>query len=424
MDDVVVIMEILKYFNFEELCIAERINANFKSCVQSELRRLRYIDLDRIFTYSWMDVINKIQAHCSGLRHLKNFNSVTSFMVKKRWWDLPDPFIEEDFEDNFFIPLPGLEKLACLEFDLKFIEVFGWKYTLNLVENARRLEQLSAAIHANKIFNNEVEERICKFIIGHSALRKLEIIQHNGLLIDLASCRNLTHFSLTLYGRMLSADYEQLYALLDVNLNLVLDVNLNLATVEIATQSRNLPLMEKLMRLPKLKSLLLHISGDDSNLPYHRFIKDLYFASLQNIRASPLQTANKQNLHWSSKDAAALKKMSCNSSLQGIDLDNNSASPASLDLILDQCPNLHYFRVDRLNGQEIRKLPLKVPKLEYFQLCYHISKTIPVTVDDLTYLVENLPNLRQLCIPDKLYELLLFYKKNQENLLKRCENLS
>uniref|UniRef100_A0A915JQD1 Uncharacterized protein n=1 Tax=Romanomermis culicivorax TaxID=13658 RepID=A0A915JQD1_ROMCU len=40
MDDVVIITEILKYFNFEELCIAERINPHFKSCIEWELHRL------------------------------------------------------------------------------------------------------------------------------------------------------------------------------------------------------------------------------------------------------------------------------------------------------------------------------------------------------------------------------------------------
>uniref|UniRef100_A0A915IX65 Maturase K n=1 Tax=Romanomermis culicivorax TaxID=13658 RepID=A0A915IX65_ROMCU len=41
MVDILIITEILKYFDFEELCIAEQINPNFKSSVRSELHRLR-----------------------------------------------------------------------------------------------------------------------------------------------------------------------------------------------------------------------------------------------------------------------------------------------------------------------------------------------------------------------------------------------
>uniref|UniRef100_A0A915IZ19 FBD domain-containing protein n=1 Tax=Romanomermis culicivorax TaxID=13658 RepID=A0A915IZ19_ROMCU len=38
------------------------------------------------------------------------------------------------------------------------------------------------------------------------------------------------------------------------------------------------------MRLPRLKSLSLRISTGDSDLPYHRIKKDLYFVSLRNIK--------------------------------------------------------------------------------------------------------------------------------------------
>uniref|UniRef100_A0A915JRX9 Uncharacterized protein n=1 Tax=Romanomermis culicivorax TaxID=13658 RepID=A0A915JRX9_ROMCU len=72
-------------------------------------------------------------------------------------------------------------------------------------------------------------------------------------------------------------------------------------------------------------------------------------------------------LRWSGKDAAAFKIISFNSSLEGVHLYlNEYSSPASFDLILDQCPNLRYFSVDILNAEQIRKLPLRAPNRQYF----------------------------------------------------------
>uniref|UniRef100_A0A915L046 F-box domain-containing protein n=1 Tax=Romanomermis culicivorax TaxID=13658 RepID=A0A915L046_ROMCU len=85
MDDILIITEILKYFDFEELCLAERINPNFKNCVESELRRLRYFDFGRIFTGSLAKLIEKIQRYCSGLHELKNLNYVICLLSFVQW---------------------------------------------------------------------------------------------------------------------------------------------------------------------------------------------------------------------------------------------------------------------------------------------------------------------------------------------------
>uniref|UniRef100_A0A915HHU2 Uncharacterized protein n=1 Tax=Romanomermis culicivorax TaxID=13658 RepID=A0A915HHU2_ROMCU len=49
----------------------------------------------------------------------------------------------------------------------------------------------------------------------------------------------------------------------------------------------NLELIEKLIRLPKLKNLSLDIrrmdADLDDDLPYHTIMKDLHFLSLRNI---------------------------------------------------------------------------------------------------------------------------------------------
>uniref|UniRef100_A0A915ID82 F-box domain-containing protein n=1 Tax=Romanomermis culicivorax TaxID=13658 RepID=A0A915ID82_ROMCU len=156
MDDVVIITEILKYFNFEELCIAERINQNFKSCVKLELHQLRYIDFDRMFSISWTKILGKIQRYCSGLRRLRNLNNV----LWKR---------------------PCLKKLTCLEIDPDFIEMFGWENALSFVENSRNMRQLSASIHDYELLDSELRGRRNKVIIAHSALMKLEIEQRESL---------------------------------------------------------------------------------------------------------------------------------------------------------------------------------------------------------------------------------------------------
>uniref|UniRef100_A0A915HHC8 Uncharacterized protein n=1 Tax=Romanomermis culicivorax TaxID=13658 RepID=A0A915HHC8_ROMCU len=52
MDDVIIITEILKYFNFEELCIAERINPNFKN--KSKFQKLRQLGIAS-FHYTQLD---------------------------------------------------------------------------------------------------------------------------------------------------------------------------------------------------------------------------------------------------------------------------------------------------------------------------------------------------------------------------------
>uniref|UniRef100_A0A915HK30 Phospholipase A2 domain-containing protein n=1 Tax=Romanomermis culicivorax TaxID=13658 RepID=A0A915HK30_ROMCU len=134
------LLEILKFFNFEELCIAERINPNFKCCVESELYRLKYVDFDRIFTDSWMKVMEKIQRYCSSLRRLKNLNNVMSFLLGKEMESCSlDEFAIEDFMENLFILLPSLQKLTCLEIDSNF----GWENALSFVENCHNLRQLN-----------------------------------------------------------------------------------------------------------------------------------------------------------------------------------------------------------------------------------------------------------------------------------------
>uniref|UniRef100_A0A915HUV8 Uncharacterized protein n=1 Tax=Romanomermis culicivorax TaxID=13658 RepID=A0A915HUV8_ROMCU len=117
------------------------------------------------------------------------------------------------------------------------------------------------------------------------------------------------------------------------------------------------------------------------------------------------------SLRWSALNAAALKRIPSSSLLEGLDLyDNREASPASVDLIWGQCPNLRYFSVDFLNGEQMQKLPLNAPNLQYLRLSYMIgnnsSRIIWSNIDDLTYVVENLPDLRHLCISNELYDLL------------------
>uniref|UniRef100_A0A915LEN7 Uncharacterized protein n=1 Tax=Romanomermis culicivorax TaxID=13658 RepID=A0A915LEN7_ROMCU len=498
MDDVVIITETLKYFNFEELCIAERISPTFKSCVELALHRSKCVDFGRMFTDSWTKILGKIQAYCSGLRRLKNLYNVMPFMLWKKMNSVPpDTFIFEDFKKNFLILLPSLQKLTCLEIDSIFIEMFGWENALIFVENSHNLRQLSAYISETKSSNHKLRESINKFIFSHSALTKLEICQFRDYWIDL-SCRNLTHFSLKSDGRMQSPEYEQLYALLDVNLNLE---SLDIGYVS----HNNVQLIKKLMRLPKLKTLSLDVHHtirhleENSDLSHHRIINDLYFVSLQNIQVSchsfeshakfvafllarspllkelslkpldgdlafyrivfdkfPLydqieifttcfKPAGKVQsfmynelskmvnlkyfvlpcfgffdlpkvaelrklkfLHWSAKDSTVLKMIRCRSSLEGIDLfDTQSVSPAAFEFILDQCPNLRFVCVDFLHDDEkMRKLPLKAPKLQYLQLRDRfISRSRRmIDVDNLIYLVENLPNLCQLSIPGLVYE--------------------
>uniref|UniRef100_A0A915HTV4 Uncharacterized protein n=1 Tax=Romanomermis culicivorax TaxID=13658 RepID=A0A915HTV4_ROMCU len=117
-------------------------------------------------------------------------------------------------------------------------------------------------------------------------------------------------------------------------------------------------------------------------------------------------------LHWSARNAAALKIIRSSCLFNGIYLyDIQKGSPASIELILHQCPNLRYFSVDVLNGEQMRKLPLKAPNLQYLQLRNNIvgnSSTDIVSI--IAYLVENLPNLRQLSVHHKLYNLLLQHK--------------
>uniref|UniRef100_A0A915L7I4 F-box domain-containing protein n=1 Tax=Romanomermis culicivorax TaxID=13658 RepID=A0A915L7I4_ROMCU len=450
MDDVHVITQILKYFDFEELCIAERINSYFKSCVESELYRLRYVDFDRIFTGSWM------------------------------------------------------KKLTCLEIDSDFIRIFGWEKALSFVENSRNLRQISVYINGCYKCNNELQERINKVIIGHCGLMKLEICRGDDLWIDLSSCRNLTHLTIESIRRMKISEYEQLYTFLDINLNLE---SLNIGKVS----HNKLQLIEKLMRLPKLKRLSLDICqsdtdvDEDPDLSYHRIIPDLYFVSLQNIRVdcgnleshtkfvgfllarSPLlkefileavhsdlafyyilfdkfplynqleifgiffklayelqcfiydelskmvnlkyfelrtrhvvtddvrkisKLKKLKFLQWSDQNAASLKMIHSSSSLQGLDLYCNAMmSPSATDLILDQCPNLRFFSVSFLNGEQMRKLPIRAPKLEYLRLCniipFPFMQNPSPIIDDLTNLVENLPNLHQLCVDQQIYNLLL-----------------
>uniref|UniRef100_A0A915K362 Uncharacterized protein n=1 Tax=Romanomermis culicivorax TaxID=13658 RepID=A0A915K362_ROMCU len=91
--------------------------------------------------------------------------------------------------------------------------------------------------------------------------------------------------------------------------------------------------------------------------------------------------------------------MSSNSLLEGMNLYNESASPGSFDLILDQCPNLRYFAVDILNAEQIRKLPLKAPNLRYFLIRMLDYRDLSQIGDAFIYALQNLPNLRQLFIP-------------------------
>uniref|UniRef100_A0A915IWJ0 Uncharacterized protein n=1 Tax=Romanomermis culicivorax TaxID=13658 RepID=A0A915IWJ0_ROMCU len=131
----------------------------------------------------------------------------------------------------------------------------------------------------------------------------------------------------------------------------------------------------------------------------------------------------------------AASKLICSSSLEGIDLYNSHIGcSASFDSILDQCPNLRYFSIDALNGEVMRKLPLKAPKLQYLRLrdCLAVSLsygTISPIVNDLIRVVENLPNLCRLCVDHRLYDLLLGYESikrlcRRKKLLVTADRLS
>uniref|UniRef100_A0A915JGB3 Uncharacterized protein n=1 Tax=Romanomermis culicivorax TaxID=13658 RepID=A0A915JGB3_ROMCU len=123
-------------------------------------------------------------------------------------------------------------------------------------------------------------------------------------------------------------------------------------------------LIEKLMRLSKLKSLsldicLFHYTQLDDDLPYHGIMEDLYFVSLQNIHV---------DLRWPANHAAALKMMSSNSSLLGLDLyASQCPSLGSFDLILDQCPNL---RSNKYWHAVQRKKLYKIYFFEHFSINY------------------------------------------------------
>uniref|UniRef100_A0A915KMW0 F-box domain-containing protein n=1 Tax=Romanomermis culicivorax TaxID=13658 RepID=A0A915KMW0_ROMCU len=403
MDDILVIMEILKYFDFKELCIAERINPYFKSCVQSVLRRLRYVDFHRIFTGCSIKVMEKIQAYCSGVCYLNNLDNVI------------------------------LEKLTVLNIDSAFIGILGWENALSIVENSRNLRQLNAHISRYQSLDSKLLQKIDKVIIGHSAMTKLHIHQVDDLWIGLSSCRNLTHF--TYRERTNFLKYEQLCALLDANLNLEsLDIDhvshtnsqliekLSVKTSKVTQNSSPLsPFNVALYRIV-FDKFSLYDQIEYLTIRFHLpFLRQCFMynelSKMVNLKYFRLQSNNLRSedvdqvgelrklkfVRWSENDAAALKMMRCSSSLEGFILNvYQIASPAFFDLIFHQCPNLQH------------------PICNVCGLCNYVdpdsSITIPSIVDDLIHLVENLPNLRQLCIRNEVYNLLL----RQEPMKRLC----
>uniref|UniRef100_A0A915KM39 Uncharacterized protein n=1 Tax=Romanomermis culicivorax TaxID=13658 RepID=A0A915KM39_ROMCU len=79
-----------------------------------------------------------------------------------------------------------------------------------------------------------------------------------------------------------------------------------------------------------------------------------------------------------------------------------------IDDVLDQCPDLCSFSTGDLCKRQLRKVPVKLPKLKSLSIgrLGTINKEF-YDVEDFEYVVENMPNLRILKVYDKIYSLLL-----------------
>uniref|UniRef100_A0A915K2A3 Uncharacterized protein n=1 Tax=Romanomermis culicivorax TaxID=13658 RepID=A0A915K2A3_ROMCU len=114
-------------------------------------------------------------------------------------------------------------------------------------------------------------------------------------------------------------------------------------------------------------------------------------------RVTCRQISSNVTVHWFAQDAGVLTMMPWSSLLKGIDLyDLQPVCPESLDSTFGLCPNLRFFSVNLLNGEQMRELAWIAPNLQHFRL--RVKQATTPILDDLIYLVENLPNLRQLFI--------------------------
>uniref|UniRef100_A0A915I9B2 Uncharacterized protein n=1 Tax=Romanomermis culicivorax TaxID=13658 RepID=A0A915I9B2_ROMCU len=232
--DAEIIPLIAKYFNFQQLCMAERINQNFRRFIILEMRLLKIIYFTKISSCPrYYDVIlEKICLYCPKVETLCGLDDVLKY----------EPELEKLVWSESF------RHLKHLNIDYRFLKN-GQIYTvLKLLENRSNFTTININIGTTSA-TQDVFARISNALIRQKIMTGFGTSFY-GRWINLPVLRNMTSFSFSNYQWMSEECYLKFYEFLNANLYLE---HLSFTNIKI-----DLILVKTLFSMKKLKRLSLN----------------------------------------------------------------------------------------------------------------------------------------------------------------------
>uniref|UniRef100_A0A915HS24 F-box domain-containing protein n=1 Tax=Romanomermis culicivorax TaxID=13658 RepID=A0A915HS24_ROMCU len=394
MESAEIIGFILKYFNFEQLCIAERINSNFKYCVSLELALVKYILISAKFLRirKIIDEFSLNRTEEETLNLMKNIliphKTLTKLKIScdDHWINLPQCRNLKFLHINIGRDFTASEYRSLYEFlsnNDKIETLSIWNICpdevliskLSLLPNLKEFEfgiwfdfdvsifQYHKADHIRQL------KKVEKISVSFPEISKVETEFVCALL---AHCPNLIHFDLHSTNQIESFRIDYLDSGNDSH-------------DEDDDFYQDKELLFKMINLKELFVINYVTMPDVQNISILKKL-DLLHLVLKNM--DDIKRARKISFPDSLKSLHIyITGVPCSSS-------TDKAFSKLIDVVLDRCPNLSSFSTGNLSKTQLRKVPVKWPNLKSLSIeqLGTINKEF-YTVEDFEYVVENMPNL-------------------------------
>uniref|UniRef100_A0A915J0S8 F-box domain-containing protein n=1 Tax=Romanomermis culicivorax TaxID=13658 RepID=A0A915J0S8_ROMCU len=309
MESIEVVNLIAKYLDFTQLCIAQRINTTFNFCITIELRSLKCIDFNRLFTDEcyYGQVFDKIYVYCPNLCKFHHFLSD---------WD------HWNFDQSRVLHI--LRNFSRLDIGPDFVRKFGLGAALTLIEQAANLQQLFLELFQHYVDNIHICQSLTKLVITSGFQQGLPPLWINLPLL----CTNLRALNIKIGVPLKPEQVAQLYELLDVNRNL--------EELKVGHLQADDLLARKLINLRHFN--YRQIKLEDAQM----------IASLRDLNFWQLSHDG-----WTNTSTLT---MVCSSSLEGLSLYIGMDVIDWIDIVVNNCPNLKYLCTNRITGEKMRRL--------------------------------------------------------------------
>uniref|UniRef100_A0A915KFB2 F-box domain-containing protein n=1 Tax=Romanomermis culicivorax TaxID=13658 RepID=A0A915KFB2_ROMCU len=238
MEDIDVISSVLKYLDFHELCVAERVNSTFQHCVRIELLALKHVDLAPISLENHGQIITKLDDYCPQLQRLSNCLEFLFYF----------PLCFSNPRREQYLPrvLSILQRLAYLDMFSPLCDVervFKPEDCLNILVNTNNLQHLGLRTLG-------LCDEWRDILLRQQTLKSFSIC--GGFWVHLPPCVNLTSLKINFGPQWKHEQCEELYSLLAANQGL--------EHLRIHIFPADQLLLEKLTLLRELKTLDLAFS--------------------------------------------------------------------------------------------------------------------------------------------------------------------